>query len=694
MSLGNIFVHIIPLVSLECILLFATGLGPGGIMADELEKDGMEILKARMREMALSTSPSASAIQEVLKGLQEDGTWSSINYAGKERTGWSPFQHVSKLHLLSRGLRHPESSMVGDPELKEKFLLAYDAWTERDLRCPNWWWNEIGVPRTLYRVLLVSEADFSEERLDSGLRILSRAELGMTGQNLVWVAEVTMARGCLSGDADLVRAAFQRIEREIRLSEGEGIQHDYSFHQHGDQLYSGGYGRGFSTDCPRIAYWARGTCFQMKQETLNLLVGYLLEGQQWMTRGKRFDYSACGREIVRSRAGGIGGLAGACSQMAELHPDRREQLQEMSSRLQGGGSPLTGNKHFFRSDYMVHHRQDFFVSVRMTSPRVLQSETCNGENRHGLFLSDGANYLYTTGDEYMDVFSVWDWRRIPGITAEWEEAPPVIQGKRRGQRSFVGGVSDGQFGLAAMDFVREGLQLKKTWAFFDEGWISAGTGLSCDSDRPVMTTVNQCLLKGEVFTSASREPFSGNELVLEGPSWVKHDQVLYLFPEGAHLRLREVEGRRLFQLWIDHGVRPNQRTYEYAVLPDVHEKDEVGKHFPVLLENKARLQSFWCEGEGRLSLVFWEAGKTSFPGGERLEVDRPCLLLLERSDDGWRGSLSDPSQKEDVVGVRFDAGTLEVHQVELPKGPYAGQSVSFYVRDELSCYAVEGSNAE
>ena len=62
----------------------------------------------------------------------------------------------------------------------------------------------------------------------------------------------------LADNPDLVAAAFRRIADEIRVSAEEGIQADFSFHQHGPCLYNHGYGSGFSTDGSAIALTPTG----------------------------------------------------------------------------------------------------------------------------------------------------------------------------------------------------------------------------------------------------------------------------------------------------------------------------------------------------------------------------------------------------------------------------------------------------
>ena len=201
----------------------------------------------------------------------------------------------------------------------------------------------------------------------------------------------------------------------------------------------------------------------MRFRSLDILSGYLLDGQQWLVRGPTFDPSACGREIVRRHACSSGGLAGAARHLAMLDLPRREELERFAARLDGRGEPLEGHKHFWRSDLTVHHRPDLYVSVRVTSPRLVQSELVNSENLLGRHLADGVAYLMRRGDEYRNIFGVWDWKRLPGITVELDGQPPTLRNGQRGENAFAGGVSDGRIGVTAMDFRRGSLQARKAW---------------------------------------------------------------------------------------------------------------------------------------------------------------------------------------------------------------------------------------
>jgi chondroitin AC lyase len=60
----------------------------------------------------------------------------------------------------------------------------------------------------------------------------------------------------------------------------EGIQQDKSFHQHGAQLYNGGYGLDFGADAGRFVAFVWGTQFQIPPDRREIFSSYLLDGER------------------------------------------------------------------------------------------------------------------------------------------------------------------------------------------------------------------------------------------------------------------------------------------------------------------------------------------------------------------------------------------------------------------------------
>ena len=210
---------------------------------------------------------------------------------------------------------------------------------------------------------------------------------------------------------------------------------------------------------------------------------------------------------------------------------RRGELEALIARsVPMSEDSLIGNRMFYISDYMTHHRPGFFASARMFSNRTIGTEECNGENLRGHHLADGASYLARRGDEYTgDVPALWDWHKIPGTTVSQgeftdsgdlhtipdnflfpeyeatslkEHASPnaaVLTLKRWGKTDFVGGVSDGMYGATCFDLAVLSLRARKSWFFFDDAYVCLGAGIADPAEADVFTTVNQCRLVGDVL---------------------------------------------------------------------------------------------------------------------------------------------------------------------------------------------------
>lgn len=630
------------------------------------QKD-LSIVKERLTERCQGGTAPVTLSADIL-AVQPDGSWADVDYADQSAARWKPDLHMKRLITLARAVRRGAANPgVTQETVAGNLLSGLDYWLEHDPQSPNWWWNTISVPRSMYTILLLAESTLDENRLAAGCRIIERARLGLTGQNLVWRAECNIARGCLENNPELVAEALDRIEQEIRITTEEGIQPDFSFYQHDAQFYSGGYGKGFAINCASFAAVANETAFAFSDKKTDILVRYLLDGEQWMIRNRVFDYSACGREIVRTGGGSSSSLESACRNAATLGHPRTAELEAFADRVHQGITDktpaLTGNRFFPRVEYMAHHRPKYFASVRMASKRVKRSEFINGENTQGEHLSDGVNYLYCTGEEYRKIMPVWDWHKLPGITAELDSAPPA-PGGGKGERSFAGGVSDGQYGFACMDFANGSLTARKAWFFFDDEYVCLGAGIRSSSDLPVATSLNQCLQDGPV--TADNTVLSRGEHHLNNARWVHHAGTAYVFPNIGKLTIRcdvqagswhainrslseEPIKKDVFSAWIDHSSKGSDGEYAYIVVPAISTNDVTAyaKSLPVkILANRPELQAVVHPQLQRAELAFYVPGSCDIPDIGKIGVNKPCALMAVWSKQKISLSASNPDHKE------------------------------------------------
>ena len=297
----------------------------------------------------LSETMDTEKVQPLCDLLNEQGAWPTIDYTSKQRGQWPTVEHLTNLRTLALAYQMPGSSFYHDQKLLASFHLALNYWLANDFQCPNWWYPGIGVPMSFTPSLILMEKELSAQQLAKGIQILDRSKIGMTGQNKIWLSGNVLLRSLLSRDDATIRQAAQAIQEEMKVSLGEGIQPDGSFHQHGPQIQFGNYGLAYVGNMIKWVRILRNTPFSFNESKLAILRNYLLEGQQWITWKNQLDISACGRQLfVNAQTGKAHNLANSIHQMETVDPSYAETYKKANR-----SENLTGNKHFWRSDFQV-----------------------------------------------------------------------------------------------------------------------------------------------------------------------------------------------------------------------------------------------------------------------------------------------------------------------------------------------------
>jgi chondroitin AC lyase len=674
-------------------------------------------IRGRVRETLLFSDPDVigtrtASVRQWMASLQADGSWGDIVYSDQNTGPWKAAEHLNRVLAMARLCSTPGHTLHQDVALRKAIIAALGFWLARDFRNPNWWHNQIGVPTAIGQILILMGSDITPDRVQKGIAILQRGRLdGATGANLTWVASIQLLRGALAGAPEAVAGAIQALTSELKIAgpNQEGVQADFSFHQHGALLNSGGYGQAFTSDCARFVIYAHGTRFAVPADRFAVLAGHILDGQQWMMRGKMFDYGAIGRQIARPNQDGQA-VVDIARHLGQLGLPRQKEFAALAARAEGKAPPLAGNRHFWKSDFMAHHRASYYTSVRMVSTRTFNTDAfITDEARHSRHLADGATYIFRTGEEYRDIFPLWDWRRVPGVTCEQPPEALDLTGLHvHGQTNFVGGVSDGMYGLAAMDVRQDSLAVRKAWFYFDEEFICLGAGLTCPTDNPVYTSINQCLHRGVVIVAGSSMWSSvqgAGDHALSARGWVYHDGVGYLFPAGMTVRIRHAPqtgswntigagppgtlAKDVFSVWIEHGSQITNQSFSYIVYPntDVPKMWARFRSNPTkILSNTTALQAVRHAGIKLCSAAFYQPGVLAGGAGWNVVVDQPCLLLLRDVPQGVQLAVANPHNQPLTVNIDIDRaltgegctplgpGRTRI-RVKLPEGTSAGRSV-------------------
>lgn len=516
-------------------------------------------------------------ITAYLSTITEEGAWPDINYQDTKRSGWDAKRHADRVLELSKLYYSPDTRYFHSDKVMKCIHRALHYWFKTNPQCKNWWYNQIGIPKTLGTAFILLEEQLSEEEKSDAIRVMKAAKLGMTGQNKVWLAGNVLIRALLEEDEELVKAARDAIASEIVLGGKEGIKNDWSFHQHGAQLQFGNYGLSFVTSMSFFSHVFRNTIYEFDKQQLDILVSLINNGYRWIIWNRYMDINALGRQLFHNapihKAYSIA-FAAARLGLAEGFPK--------------AANTLTGHKHFDDSDYSVHRSKNWMASVRMSSNRVTGTELVNEDNLKGYYLGDGATYYYTQGDEYLNVFPFWDWRKIPGVTAYEDNAPmPNINQTRSNNRSDrVGGLSKGNQGMAAMELNRDRLKAYKAWVFTDDFVVCMGAGIEADTLLAVTTSIEQCLKKGKLSMWNGKKWMTLKETnKLYGPDLrFFHNRTGYIVLNGdtcvAEAQKRTGQWRDFMKMYrpdtvkgevvslhLQHGTHPQDKSYLYIVFP-------------------------------------------------------------------------------------------------------------------------------
>lgn len=657
------------------------------------------VIRDRLTTSLLNTPVNAEQVERIITSMADNGTWPTINYKDTSRTGFEHRIHLGNLLTMAKAYKQAGSTYTQDAQLLSAFKKAYHHWLEKDYRCENWWWNEIGTPDAMANILLLMRDELTADELTAGLAIASRSNFdafgARPGGDFIKMAAINAVTELVRQDTAAFALAIKTMSDQIYVTEDRGIKPDMSFHHRTDGVPSTlSYGRQYASS---FAYWAdlvRETRFAFDPRAIALVVDYYLDGMRKAMPFGRFDDPGIkNRDVSRKSATGHR-VDHTARLLARISSYRKDELENPN---------LRSNQYFWYSHYHSHQRPTYFASVRMYSNRSNNIESpYNEEGLKNHFYADGSQFISRTGREYVNIYPSWDWRKIPGTTVVQVDTFPHSETLvKKGTTAFVGGISDGEYGATTFDLLspHSGLRAHKSWFFFDDEIVCLGAGITASATQPVMTTLNQSLSNGPVWINDKRVT-TETEQELKGPLWLNHDSIGYLVLDTNSVWLRQGKSsgtwrsishqdhatdepvtQNIFTLALDHGIRPQDATYAYMVLPAASEPQTraYAQQQPVhIVSNTKELQAV---SHGKLGIhyaIFYEPGSVAFPEGLRITTNEPALFMIKSSGDRIeRITVADPTRK--LQSITFSVGlatdTDTALTVQLPQGVLAGKSL-------------------
>ena len=708
--------------------------------------DDLDVIRRRVLELVIW--PSAATIPTVVQlatryneQLNRSCYWEDINYQDKTLAIWATEEHLTRVNVMIQALTVPGSSLQNDTQLHRGAHCALDVWLTRDWLNPNWWYNQIGVPLLATGQLLMLASDATAFETEKITEISLRADWWEhnpgTGANLVWMIQIELYRSLATANRTGIHEGFTRLWQDIVVLPlgGQGIQTDWSYHFHGNQLLSAAYGQDWVVAMMIFSLCSANTSYALTGDQLLTLARFLIEGDAWMIMENIWDWQVYGRAIDRPET--ILTIAFQSSWIRSLaqllsYDPIHDDLIEFANRLdqRSDARPLLGNRHFYTSDYQVHRRVNWTSTIKMQSIRTQPTECINAENQRGEHLGQGVLNIYTSNPtDYREIFPLLDWQSINGITVE-TDIP--IEACLRGifdwtKLSFVGGVSDGDYGVAVMDTATHNLTARRSWHFYDQAIVALASRLTLTTTNRARTTLASRLLsEGNVTvtffnrTSISLVdgvnysfPMTNNRS--DNVQWIhlSESNIAYLFEtQGIYSSIEAETSQktrsyntigpyntsitaRTVTVAIDHGRGPYTRDYSYIILPNIT-ADSMWK----TIEDYTDEKIFACQtntdvahgvswpSRQRVSLVLWENVTTLYScQSSSFQLNDAGVYLFNESSEAFSISAAHPTRLHAVLTVnvnrtgygvgctRLDDGTTNVTLVLPSSAQFLGTSI-------------------
>ena len=733
--------------------------------------DDLATVRSRRPPNIIGKLRSTANITSWLAALDSNGKWpdSEVDYTTgcpARRANWPASVHWERVETMS-GAWHGgvagAEQWVKNNTLRAAISRAMGYWIARDItnlgcldgggtdKCPcedprnalwntNWYSNIILVPGLVGRACVLLGDSLSTDEAAACVRMTARSyarfEVSPTpgyasGANVLDIARIGVDSGILSGNVTMISDAYRRMHQEQVIqsrTKADGIFPDGSFGQHAGVLYNGNYGKDYTNAVLDVEVIAAGTQFAANA-TQRQVFDVLVEGHKWMifyntiSQILHFDFSAIGRMIT------FPVIDGQASSGTQINRTRVLELGQMWSSpvlvnfarsltgtfASANAGNLLGNRMFYSNDYMVHRGSNYMTSLKMYSSRTLNTECVNTQNPLGFHLSDGTVYTYLVGNEYTDISAAWDWDLIPGTTTDYQNTPlSCADAKATGIENFVGGLSNGHSGIAAMRYTNpntRAIQWQKAWFFLENDVQHVMINvLSSTSNAPVYTILDQKRRSGQTLADGNPIFASGN---YPGVKQLWHANVGYSLANSTasttlNLRMGSRQGDwskigtstqppievDLWAGWLQHTNKTQPAAY--TMYPGVSYADfqtKASQQKIQTLANNRTITALFDQSTSTAMIVFWSSGSSSLtmttsPAQASIRVATTAGVVVMFSTQTGAVQVADPSQSLTTVTLSFNLGagqkppfwtgnqTTKSLTFQLPRGAVAGNSSS------------------
>jgi len=623
---------------LEVLIMFITICSCESIKAN----NSAGLLLNRHKEFLLNTIP-VSKIETYCAKMNMDNRWDDIIYKNSGFGVLGAREHLFRVRMLAAAWANPSSNFYHDKNVWNVFQRGLNDWLHNKYQSQNWWHNEIGTPQTMRDIVVLTRDSLNSEQYQNALQIIAQHIVKGTGANLIWSADIGLSYGALLNDTVLVKQCVQLIISEVKITNNDGIQPDFSYHQHGERLQTYHYGGDFLKDNIRIAWELRGTEWAYPKEKIQVLTDFVLNGWQWMARGIYTTPATIDRAVSRENALKLADLRKELPYMMELNPVRKAELKRMLKWQNGDTGKLKGFRYFPSSDFAAYHQKEFSFFLKTISNRTLPTEKINDENLKGELLNNGNTYFVQNGNEYFNLMPVWNWKFLPGLTS-------FVSADRIYNNTYSGGVNNGKSGLVVMKY---GVSKDST------GHLTAAKMWACHKGTVVclLANIESLNITDSIFTVMDQSRLSGDVIVngkligtpynsISKVKYIYHNKLIYRPIDSSQVKLvvndrqgswstinisgnQAIVKEKIFMPLLLNTMQNKNTGYSVSWCANSSQIDKViCKESFQVLSNDSVCQAVQFK-DGTLMVAFAQNGNLKLKDGNIISVNKPCMILSE-----------------------------------------------------------------
>lgn len=632
------------------------------------------------------------------------------------------------IRYMSRSYQTKGSEFYQNQELKKDIIKALDwmyenKYNENKTETFNWWDWEVGAPTALGETVIIMYDELSNEQIQKYMKPLDKFSPNaeyyeyyqghkLSIANVAFKSKVVFLHGVILKDHSKISHAKEQINKIISYSdEVVGFHADGSFIEHKKYAYNGGYGLVVFKISTELMTIFEDTPWYFSGEKKKIVTDWAFSSF------KPFIYKGALMDMVRGRAlatndyeAGDDAVLTILSLSEIVNGKDSEKLKALYKQsvldkdsinypyesirttiLQKALISDTNTLNidnakthyqFSVMDRVVHIGGDYTFGLSMSSSRIANYESINGDNLKGWHTGAGMLYLYN-GDyeQYRDAF--WytiDSNRLPGTTVEQKEVKDNTDRGYLNSVKWVGGSQlSNKYGAVGMEIQPKSSTLtgRKSWFMFDDEVVSLGAGITNKENLTVETIVENRKISKEadeqlLIDGIKSVETLGTQEVKKNPKWIllqgKKDKanIGYFFPSNQTVNikretregnLKEIyeyggEGsafRNYLTMWIDHGEQVSDGMYSYVILPN-KTKEELESYASNpdidILRNTKSVQAVRDKKLGVTGINFWDASSL-----EDITVYQASSIVKEQKGDIMTLAISDPTQSQNKIEV-------------------------------------------